>query len=322
MEITKDQKNAILVGPRATFGLACLDAKKKFHDLTIFTADTYTSAGLLRFKKKFPEDIVEVSIAEQVLVSSAAGYGLSGGKVIATTFAPFITMRAYEMIRHNLGYMKAPVILVGLAAGVAFGQLGYTHCCIEDVSIISSIPGIDIYSPIDPGLIKLVLEDILSKNRPSYLRITGEPNLEPIPIIKQIDKENLIYEITEGHELVILTTGSISSFVYQSYNLLTKEFQKKVGIYGINKILPLNLDFIKEKLDLSANILIVEEGIENGLYSQFVMQYPELAYKSKPLCHPKEYLECGTYQFMLEQANLDKVSILKTIERLLEHHQD
>ena len=186
MEITKHQKNSALIGPRASFGLACLEAKKTFQDLTIFTADTYTSAGLLRFKKKFPEDIVEVSIAEQVLVSSAAGYALSGGKVIATTFAPFITMRAYEMIRHNLGYMNSPVLLVGLAAGVAFGQLGYTHCCIEDVSIISSIPGIDIYSPIDAGLINIVLEEILRNNTPSYLRITGEPALKPIPINKPI----------------------------------------------------------------------------------------------------------------------------------------
>ena len=60
--------------------------KKSFRKLNYFTADTYTSAGLLGLKK-FPKDIVEVSIAEQVLVSSAAGYGLSGGKVIATTFA-------------------------------------------------------------------------------------------------------------------------------------------------------------------------------------------------------------------------------------------
>ena len=124
MEITKHQKNSSLIGPRASFGLACLETKRNFQDLTIFTADTYTSAGLLRFKKKFPEDIIEVSIAEQVLVSSAAGYGLSGGKVIATTFAPFITMRAYEMIRHNLGYMKAPLLKLGIAAGVSFGQIG------------------------------------------------------------------------------------------------------------------------------------------------------------------------------------------------------
>ena len=258
MEITKHQKNSALIGPRASFGLACLEAKKNFKDLTIFTADTYTSAGLLRYKKKFPEDIVEVSIAEQVLVSSAAGYALSGGKVIATTFAPFITMRAYEMIRHNLGYMNSPVLLVGLAAGVAFGQLGYTHCCIEDVSIISSIPGIDIYSPIDAGLINIVLEEILRNNSPCYLRITGEPALKPIPINKQIDKENLIYELTEGSQMQVLTTGSISSFVYEAYNLLDKDIKEKVGIFGINKISPLKLGSIKDKLYSAKEILIVE----------------------------------------------------------------
>ena len=318
MEITKHQKNSALIGPRASFGLACLEAKKTFQDLTIFTADTYTSAGLLRFKKKFPEDIVEVSIAEQVLVSSAAGYALSGGKVIATTFAPFITMRAYEMIRHNLGYMNSPVLLVGLAAGVAFGQLGYTHCCIEDVSIISSIPGIDIYSPIDAGLINIVLEEILRKNNPSYLRITGEPALKPIPINKQIDKENLIYEITEGSQMQVLTTGSVSTFVVEAYNLLDKDFKEKVGIYGINKISPLKLDSIKDKLYSAKKILIIEEGIENGFYSQFLINYPELASKSVSICHPKNYLKCGNYKYMLEQANLDEISILNTMKGILE----
>ncbi len=318
MEITKHQKNSALIGPRASFGLACLDAKKVFENLTIFTADTYTSAGLLRFKKKFPEDIVEVSIAEQVLVSSAAGYGLSGGKVIATTFAPFITMRAYEMIRHNLGYMKAPIVLVGLAAGVAFGQLGYTHCCIEDVSIINSISGVDIYSPIDAGLISVVLEEILKKSRPSYLRITGEPGLNPIPTDKQIDKKNLIYEISKGNEIIALTTGSVSSFVYEAYNDLEKDLKDKIGIYGINLITPLKLDYIKNKLVKARKILIFEEGIKNGFFSQFIMSYPDLASKSIPICHPKAFLECGTYKYMLEQSNLDKISIFKTFKRLLE----
>ena len=318
MELTKHQKNSALIGPRASFGLACLEAKKTFKDLTIFTADTYTSAGLLRFKKKYPIDLIEVSIAEQVLVSSAAGYGLSGGKVIATTFAPFITMRAYEMIRHNLGYMKAPILLVGLAAGVAFGQLGYTHCCIEDVSIINSIPGIDIYSPIDAGLINTVLNTILQKNNPSYLRITGEPGLNPIPINKLIDEENLIFEISNGSEIIILTSGSISSFVFKAHNLLDSDLRAKVGIYGINKISPLKLDIIKDRLNKADHILIFEEGIENGFYGQFLINYPELASKSSANCHPKKFLECGTYLHMLKQANLDEVSIFNTMKRLLE----
>jgi transketolase len=318
MEITKHQKSSALIGPRASFGLACLDAKKIFPDLTIFTADTYTSAGLLRFKKKFPEDIVEVSIAEQLLVSSAAGYSLSGGKVIATTFAPFITMRAYEMIRHNLGYMKAPVLLVGLAAGIAFGQLGYTHCCIEDVSIISSIPKVNIYSPIDAGLISQTLEHILKKDEPSYLRITGEPGLKPVPIDKKINEESLTYKISNGSQIIVLTTGSVTSFVYQAYNLLEGDSKKKVGIYGINKILPLNLDFLKDNFEEAKNIIIVEEGIENGFYGQFLINYPEFAYKSTSICHPKEYLECGTYKYMLQQAKLDEISILNIFKKLLE----
>ena len=128
----------------------------------------------------------------------------------------------------------------------------------------------------------------------------------------------MIYELTEGNHLQILTTGSISSFVYEAYNLLEKDFKDKVGIYGINKISPLRLDSVKEVLYAAKRILVIEEGIENGFYSQFLINYPELASKSSSICHPKKYLKCGNYKYMLEQANLDEISILNTMKQILE----
>ena len=317
MEISKEQKQSCLIGSRASFGLACLVAKKHYQDLTIFTADTLTSAGLQRFKKKYAQDIIEVSISEQVLVSSASGYALSGGRTIATTFAPFLTMRAYEMIRHNLGYMEAPVLLVGLAAGVAFGQLGYTHCCIEDVAIISSIPGIDIYSPIDPSLIKDLVLEIQQNNKPTYLRLTGEPNLLPVPLSNKIDTESFCYQIATGSDIILITTGSITSFAYEAYKMLPEEIRDLVGMYSICKIKPLRLDFILEELSVAKKILVIEEGVINGFYAEFVVNYPQLAHKSKPLCHPNEYLKCGSYEYMLEKAKLDSISIYNEIKSLL-----
>ena len=147
---SKLEKVSYAIGPRAVFGLACLRERKLNDELTCFTADTHTSAGLTRFANSYSNDIIDASIAEQSMIGIASGYSLSGGTAIASTFAPFLTMRAYEMIRHCMGYMKAPLMITGLASGIVFGELGYTHCCIEDVGIISNIPNIEIFSPIAP----------------------------------------------------------------------------------------------------------------------------------------------------------------------------
>ena len=86
----------------------------------------------------------------------------------------------------------------------------------------------------------------------------------------------------------------------------------------VNTNNPLKLDSIKDKLYSAKKILIVEEGIKNGFYSQFLINYPELASKSVSICHPKNYLKCGNYKYMLEQANLDELSILNTMKIILE----
>ena len=81
------------------------------------------------------------------MIGIAAGLSSEGHKVITTTFAPFQTMRCLEQIKVNLGYMKHKVVMVGLASGLIQGMLGFTHCCIEDISVMRSIPGITVISP-------------------------------------------------------------------------------------------------------------------------------------------------------------------------------
>ena len=127
------------IGSRATFGMAALELGKEYEDLIILTGDTSTSAGLDRFKKTFPEKFLDVGIAEQNMIGIAAGLSSEGQKVITTTFTPFQTMRCCEQIKVNIGYMNHKVCMVGLASGLVLGMLGYTHCSIEDVSIMYAL---------------------------------------------------------------------------------------------------------------------------------------------------------------------------------------
>ena len=128
------------VGPRAAFGLWITDVAKKMENLMVVTCDVSTSAGLDRFRKTFPDQYIDLGIAEQNMIGVAAGLSSEDFKVITTTFAPFQTMRCCEQIKVNLGYMKEKITMVGLASGLVLGNLGYTHHGLQDYALMRSFP--------------------------------------------------------------------------------------------------------------------------------------------------------------------------------------
>ena len=177
MEITeKNIKMWSIIGPRATVGLAALDLAKNIKNLMVLTCDVSTSAGLDRYRKTFPEKYLDLGIAEQNMIGVAAGLASENFKVITTTFAPFQTMRCCEQIKVNLGYMKQKVCMIGIASGLVLGNLGYTHCCIEDIGILRSIPNLTIISPADSLETVKAIESALNHNQSVYIRITGSAN--------------------------------------------------------------------------------------------------------------------------------------------------
>jgi transketolase len=147
------------------------------------------------------------------MIGVAAGLASANFNVIPATFAPFQTMRCCEQIKVNLGYMRQKICMVGIASGLALGTLGYTHCCIEDVGILRSIPGITIISPADSLETVKALEAAVRLKNPSYLRLTGSSNN---PIIYDKDYEFKIGKsmtLREGKDITIFCAGAM---VYQS----------------------------------------------------------------------------------------------------------
>ena len=164
------------IGSRATFGMGALDLAKKIDNLMVLTGDVSTSAGLDRFRKTYPEKYLDLGIAEQNMVGVAAGLASEGYNVITTTFAPFQTARCCEQIKVNAGYMKQKLCMVGLASGLALGNLGFTHCCIEDIGILRSIPNIQIVSPADSFETIKALNAAVNSKKSTYIRLTGSAN--------------------------------------------------------------------------------------------------------------------------------------------------
>ena len=197
------------IGPRATFGIAALELSKEIPELMILTCDVSTSAGLDRFRKLYPDKYLDLGIAEQNLIGVAAGLSSEGFNVITTTFASFQTLRCCEQIKVNISYMKQKICMVGIASGLALGNLGFTHCCIEDVGILRSIPGITIISPSDSLETIKALEAAIKFNNSVYIRLTGSSNN---PIVNKKDYKFEIgnsIELRKGKDITIYCAGAI-----------------------------------------------------------------------------------------------------------------
>ena len=127
------------------------------------------------FKQKCPNQFYNCGVAEANMTGVASGLANEGFKVFVTSFAPFLSMRASEQIRMNLGYMKHNVNLVALGSGLSMGFLGNSHFGLEDIAIMRTIPNLNVTCPADCSELGKVLYDYAFNNRgPSYIRLTGE----------------------------------------------------------------------------------------------------------------------------------------------------
>lgn len=311
------------IGSRATFGLAVLDIGKTIDDIMVLTADLSTSAGLERFKKTFPDKFLDVGIAEQNMMGIAAGLASEGFKVITTTIAPFQTMRCCEQIRVNLGYMSQNVCMVGVGSGIAFGTLGYTHCCIEDVGVMRSIPGITVVSPADCGeTVKATLSAIHHKQS-VYIRLTGGMNN---PTVYRDDYNFEIGKaitLRQGSDITIVAAGTM---VYESLGAadILAGGGISATVVNMHTLKPLDTSVIEKACELSKLIVTVEEHSIIGGLGSAVAEYKAALKNSPPqltLGLPDKFGEAGEYKHLLEKYGLTAKQIAERIVNQYERLQ-
>lgn len=322
-DLKKKIKLFSTIGPRATLGMHCLEMVKENSNLMILTADVSTSAGLDRFRKTFPDNYIEVGIAEQNMIGIATGLSNEGYDVITTTFAPFQTLRCCEQIKVNLGYMKKKVIMVGLASGLVLGTLGYTHCCIEDVGVLRSIPEITIISPSDSFELCKSLEAAIKHDKSVYIRLTGGANN---PIVNEDDYKFEIgksIKIKSGKDLTIFATGSSVFQAVEAANVL-ENHNISCSVINIHTIKPIDKDVITQSLKNSKLLVTVEEhNVIGGLgsaVSEVISEQPA----SVPLLKigvKDYYSKGGTYKYLLEKHGLNSKKIVENIQYHFKNEQ-
>ena len=203
------------LGSRAAFGMAINELAKERKDFYVMSADLCSSSGLGQFAKAFPDRFINMGIAEQNMVGAAAGFADDGTPVFASSFSPFISMRASEQVRLNMGYMQKNVKTVGLGSGLILAQLGNSHFGLEDVSVMRSIPNMTVVNPADCTEVVKAVEAVEAYDGPVYLRLTGGPGC-PVVYAEDYDfKIGTAVRLQEGKDVAIVASyqSNIAKFL-------------------------------------------------------------------------------------------------------------
>jgi transketolase len=303
------------LGSRGVFGQAVLSVAEHHPEMMVISADLGNSSGLDRFKKTYPDQFLNVGIAEQNMIGVAAGLAKEGFNVFATSFAPFITMRAAEQVRMNLGYMKMNVKAVAIGSGVSMAFLGNSHYGIEDAAVMRSIPNITVVCPADCAEIFKTVQAAVKFKGPMYIRLTGAVGNPPVYSEDYAFEIGKAVVLREPANVTFIATGSM---VYESLEAakLLEEKGIKAGVINMHTIKPLDASAIDLTLKNSKLIVTVEEHSVIGGLGSAVAEYKAAKCHAPPqliLGLPDAFDVTGEYRYLLEKHGLVASKISQSV---------
>jgi transketolase len=312
MELTpKNIRQWSRLGPRGVFGQAILAIAPDFPHMITMSADLGSSSGLERFKATYPKQFLNAGIAEQNMIGVASGLAKEGFVVFATSFSPFIAMRASEQIRMNLGYMKLNVKAVAIGSGISMGFLGNSHFGIEDMAVMRAIPNLTVVSPADCAEVVKLVRAAAEFTGPMYIRLTGTANC---PIVYKDDYQFKIGKadiVKQGEDVALIACGSM---VYQALQAAELLAQKGIqaDVINMHTIKPIDTDCLDQLIKHNKPMVSLEEHTVIGGLGSAIAEYLSPKINRPPhliIGIQDKYIKTGDYQYMLEQQKLDSQSI-------------
>ena len=228
------------------------------------TSDSRGSGKLVPFGKQLPYQLIEVGIAEQNLVGVCAGLSAVGKKVFGVSPSSFLTARSLEQIKNDIAYSNQPVVLVGISAGISYGQLGATHHSIHDFAVLRAINNMTIVSPADNFETAEVIKQSLDYDKPLFIRYGKKPTLNLHKVGQKIKIGKAIV-VNQGDDIVLIATGETVQRAYLASQILKKE-GLNATVISMHTIKPFDKETFLEAVS-SAKVLISleEHSIYGGL---------------------------------------------------------
>lgn len=242
---------------RDAYGAGLVKLAEKYNDFVVLDADLAEATKTIVFKKKFPERFYDCGIAEQNMISIAAGIAATGKKVICSSFAMFAAGRAFEQVRNAVCYPHLNVIVAATHAGISVGEDGATHQCCEDIALMRTLPGMTIINPADAVESEKALEAAYNHDGPVYLRF----GRLPVPVIFDDDYKFEIgkgVELKEGNDVTIVATGLMVNEALVAYDIL-KEQGISARVINMATIKPLDTEILLKAAKETGAIVSAEE---------------------------------------------------------------
>ncbi|HAI1956144.1 transketolase C-terminal domain-containing protein [Escherichia coli] len=241
---------------------AFIDAVNEGIDLVPVVADSTSTAKIAPFIKQFPDRLVNVGIAEQSMVGTAAGLALGGKVAVTCNAAPFLIARANEQIKVDVCYNFTNVKLFGLNAGASYGPLASTHHAIDDIAVMRGFGNIQIFAPSSPRECRQVIDYALRYQGPVYIRMDGKA----LPEIHDEDYRfvpGAVVTLREGSELALVATGSTVHEVVDAAELLAQS-GIAATVVSVPSIRPCDTKALLAALKGCKAVMTVEEHNVNG----------------------------------------------------------
>ena len=302
---------------RSGFGAGLLEAGKNNSEVVALCADLTGSLKMDAFQKAFPERFFQMGIAEANMMGVAAGLTIGGKIPFTGTFANFSTGRVYDQIRQSIAYSHKNVKICASHAGLTLGEDGATHQILEDIGMMSMLPGMTVINPCDYNQTKAATMAIAEMNGPVYLRF-GRPKVTNFTAPDHKFQIGKAWHIHEGNQVSIIATGHLVWPAVEAARQLEAE-GISVDLINIHTIKPLDEEAIVKSAKKTGKVITCEEhNIIGGLGSRVAQT---LAQHHPCPIHfigvKDSFGESGTPDQLMTKYGLDTKSIYNAAKAML-----
>jgi transketolase len=306
---------------------ALYDCRKAFSDTLIALAeadprivavvnDSIGSSNLKEFKRRFPERLVNVGIAEQNMVGISAGLANGGLIPFVCAASCFLIARALEQVKVDLGYSRSNVKLCGMSSGVAYGELGPTHHSIEDLAWTRAIGNLTVIVPADPVETAAAVRAAAVCDGPVFLRLSRMP----VPVVHPAGYEFEIgraARLREGADVTLIANGTMVCRSLEAASLLAAD-GIEAAVVNLSTVHPLDRSAVIKAATAGPIAVIEEHTVVGGLGAAVAEAVVEAhPVRMRLLGFPGQFLPTGSPEFLFEHFGLTPEGIRQAANQLV-----
>ena len=295
-----------------------MEHAKEDKDIVVLCSESRGSASMTPFADTYPEQFVEVGIAEQDLVSISAGLAKCGKKPYAASPACFLSTRSYEQAKIDCAYSNTNVKLIGISGGISYGALGMSHHSAQDIAAMAAIPNMRVYLPSDHLQTRCLVEALLKDEKPAYIRV-GRNAVEDVyeegNVPFEMDKATVI---RQGTDVALIACGEMVKPAADAAKLL-EEKGISATVVDMYCVKPLDQDATIRAAQNAKAVITVEEHSPFGGLGSMVAQVVAANCPKKVvnMTLPDEPVITGTSKEVFDYYGLNAEGIAKKAEELL-----